>query len=170
VGRGIRWFSGASCGASCGSRARSRREPASIAGVEGRRFKAGGGGCQCRRREEEGGGDQHRGVVAGVLEEAGIEGKGGKELGRSSCAFGERGAASGVGEGEMRCGRRDPCRSRAQSGDAGGISGRLEPCRVEKLDFSFSLGQGREAFLVRGGQCPAGKTDLPNTQIARNFS
>jgi hypothetical protein len=40
-------------------------------------------------------------VVAGVLEKAGIEGEGGKELGRSSCAFSEREEQrAGLGRGK----------------------------------------------------------------------
>jgi hypothetical protein len=58
----------------------------------------------------------------------------------------EREHTRGSGEeGEQRGNERgasDPCWSRASRGDAGGILGRVEPCRGAKLDSSFSLGQG----------------------------
>jgi hypothetical protein len=69
----------------------------------------------------------------------------------------------------MRCGRLTPVGLGPRLGDAGAILGRAQPCRAQKLDLSFSLGQGRELFFVRCGQCPVEKTGLPNTQMVRNL-
>jgi hypothetical protein len=47
-----------------------------------------------------------------------------------------------AGEGEMSGVASDPCVSGAGAWRRGVIFGRLQPGRVEKLDLSFSLGQG----------------------------
>jgi hypothetical protein len=74
-----------------------------------------------------------------------------------------------AGRGEMSGGASDPCVSGPGAWTRGVIFGRLQLGRVEKLDLSFSIGQGREAFFVRSGQCPVEKAGLPNTRIAKNL-
>jgi hypothetical protein len=44
--------------------------------------------------------------------------------------------------GKIRWGAVDPCGFGRRCSDAGGIFGRVGPCRVANLDSSFSTGQG----------------------------
>jgi hypothetical protein len=52
----------------------------------------------------------------------------------------------------------------------GSLLGRVQPCRVGKLESSFSLGQGRGAFSGRAGHCPFPRTGLTNTKICKYLS
>jgi hypothetical protein len=57
--------------------------------------------------------------------------------------------------------------ARAQTRDAGGVFfGRVQPCPPEKLDSSFSTGQGRGVFFGSVGHCPTHRAGLTNSQIS----
>jgi hypothetical protein len=47
----------------------------------------------------------------------------------------------------------------------GSFLGWVQPCRVGKLESSFSLGQGRGAFFGWTGHCPLRRAGLTNTEI-----
>jgi hypothetical protein len=62
------------------------------------------------------------------------------------------------GGGKWTTGSVTPVVSGQSRGGAGQILGPVELGRVEKLDSSFSIGQGWDPFFVSGGQCPVETT------------